>query len=86
MLGLQNAQRVWDHLAMHPDMKPSIGSVTPMKGGRYKATADGRSRVYHYEVSGAGRIDYRYHSSWKATGQGDPHPVVWIISIDLGSH
>lgn len=85
-VGLQNAQRLWDHLAMRPDMPPLIGSVTPMKGGTYGPQSDGWSRVFHYEVSGAGRVDYRYNARHKTRPGGDEHSVVRIISIDLGSH
>lgn len=56
-----------------------------MKGGKAKAT-DGMSRVYHYEVTGASRIDYCYNAEYTTSSDGDAHPVVRIVSIDLGSH
>lgn len=83
--GDSNAGELWLHLAMQPDQAPRLGTVTPMKGKHNGATSDGKSRVYHYEVSGAGRVDYRFCKDWKAS-KGDKHPVVWIVSIDLASH
>lgn len=84
--GDQNAQRVWDHLAYQPDQAPPIGQCTPMKGKYGRADAEGWSRVYHYEVSGAGRIDYQFHAEYQGGKLGDPHPVVRIIGINLSSH
>lgn len=37
----------------------------------------GFSRTVHYEISGAGRIDYQYHDSYAGGDHGDPHPVVF---------
>jgi hypothetical protein len=71
---------------MQPDQPPRVGTVTPMKGRHNKSTADGTSRIYHYEVSGAGRVDYRYNPKYKTSPDGDEHPVVTIVSIDLSSH
>ena len=57
-----------------------------MKGRQAAALQDGSSRVYHYEVSGAGRVDYRYNPKCKTSPDGDEHAVVYVISIDLSSH
>lgn len=83
--GESNAGELWLHLATQPDQRPRLGTVTPMKGNQHGKQADGTSRVYHYEVSGAARVDYRFNAEAKA-GKGDKHPVVWIVSIELGSH
>lgn len=70
---------------MQPDKPPRLGTVTPMKGGQAKAK-DGMSRVFHYEITGASRVDYRYNANYTTSDDSDAHPVVQIISIDLGSH
>jgi hypothetical protein len=85
MCGESNAGELWYHLTTQPDQPPRLGTVTMMKGGHKAATADGMSRVHHYEITGGGRVDYRYNREYVAS-QGDPHPVVQIISVDLGSH
>lgn len=56
-----------------------------MKGSQYKAR-DGMSRVLHYEVTGAARVDYRHNAEYRTAPGGDAHKVVQIVSIDLGSH
>ena len=83
--GESNAKELWDHLTARPDQKPLLGSVTPMKGRQY-AAKDGMSRVFHYRVTGAARVDYRFHPEYRTSENGDPHQVVQIVSIDLGSH
>lgn len=54
--------------------------------GKYGRAHDGWSRRIHYEITGAGRIDYEYHPTYRASPDGDAHRVVRILSIDLGSH
>jgi len=84
-VGLQNAQRAWEHLATSPNLPPAIGTSTKLKGTQ-KFAVDGWSAIYHYEVSGAGRIDYQFNGAFTTSPGADPHPVVRIISISLGSH
>ncbi|MFF1818493.1 hypothetical protein ACFVWG_14425 [Kribbella sp. NPDC058245] len=84
--GLQNAQQAWDHLTQQPDRPPKLGTVTAMKGKHFAAKPDGTSGVYHYEITGAGRIDYRFNRTYRVSPGSDAHAVVFIISIDLGSH
>ncbi|GAA3058860.1 MULTISPECIES: hypothetical protein [Actinomycetes] len=86
LCGESNAQELWQHLTTRPDQQPLLGTVTPMKGRRYGPTADGMSRVYHYEVTGAARVDYRFNPNYRTSVDGDPHRIVQIISISLGSH
>ncbi|MBK9560625.1 MAG: hypothetical protein IPO44_14065 [Candidatus Microthrix sp.] len=57
-----------------------------MKGRQYGATSDGMSRVYHYEITGGGRVDYRYNKEYQVKGSGDVHQIVQIVLISLGSH
>ena len=84
-VGLVNAQQFWDHVASTPDRPPKVGTSSPMKG-KYGRAHDGWSRRIHYEITGAGRIDYEYHAAYRANPDGDAHRVVRILSIDLGSH
>jgi hypothetical protein len=46
----------------------------------------GYSKTIHYEITGAGRIDYQFNPSASDGARGDPHGVVKIMSIDLGSY
>lgn len=84
-VGLQSAQRLWDHLAFNADRKPQVGRVTIMKG-RHMRGRDGWSDVHHYEVSGAGRVDFQYHKSYEGGDENLPHAVVRIIRISMSSH
>lgn len=84
--GQTNADELWDHLTTSPDRPPRLGTVTPMRGKLGKALNDGTSRVYHYEISGAGRVDYRFHPSFSSAPDREPHPTVFIVSIDHRSH
>lgn len=84
LCGVSNADELWEHLSQQPDQPPKLGSVSLMKGKLGKK-AGSMSRVHHYRITGAGRIDYRYDPKFVADG-GDEHPVVQIISIDFSSH
>lgn len=57
-----------------------------MKGKHHAPKWAGYSPTIHYEISGAGRIDYQYNPASTEGAQGDAHGVVKILSIDLGSH
>jgi hypothetical protein len=85
-VGEQNAQQVWDHVAHTPDRFPSVGSSSVMKGKYAQPKWEGYSRTIHYEITGAGRIDYQYCADSQEGSQGDPHGVVKILTIDLSSH
>lgn len=83
--GDSNAEELWRHLSLRPDHPPLLGTCTPMKG-RLGKEKDGWSRVYHYELTGAARVDYRHHAKFDEGLIGDEHRVVQIVSIDYGSH
>lgn len=51
-----------------------------------KGRPKGSRPVWHYELTGAGRIDYYVVPDHRTPGGGDPHPCVFIIGIDYGSH
>lgn len=57
-----------------------------LRGKHHGPKWAGYSRTIHYEISGAGRIDYQYCNATTEGELGDPHPVVKILSIDLGNH
>ncbi|MDO5066081.1 MAG: hypothetical protein Q4D96_02215 [Propionibacteriaceae bacterium] len=84
-IGLANAQRAWEHLAMQPDQPPPIGQCTKLKG-MGKFIKDGWSPVYHYEASSKARIDYQFHEAFQTAANRTPTPVVRILRMDLGSH
>ncbi|APE33394.1 hypothetical protein BOX37_04780 [Nocardia mangyaensis] len=63
-----------------------MGSSTVLRGKHHGPKWAGYSRTIHYEISGAGRIDYQYRNDTTEGGRGDAHPVVKIVTIDLGSH
>lgn len=85
-VGLESALQFWDHVAHSPGQPPAVGGASILRGKRGEPQAPGFSRTVHYEISGAGRINYQYHDAYTGGARGDPHPVVCILSIDLGSH
>jgi len=84
-VGLEAAQQFYDHIAQTPGQPPSVGTTTILKAKPGRPKQDGFSRTVHYEISGAGRIDYQYNDSYVGK-KGDPHGVVCIIGIDHSSH
>ena len=83
---LPNAQQFWDHVANTPGRPPRVGTSTVMKGKHNSPKWAGYSKTIHYEITGAGRIDYQYADATAEGGKGDVHAVVKILSIELGSH
>ena len=84
--GLANAQQFWDHVAMTPGRPPKVGTSSVMKGKYAAPKWPGYSKTIHYEITGAGRIDYQFNPATTEGRRGDPHGVVKILAIDLGSH
>ncbi len=85
-VGLASAQQFYDHVASAPGHPSTVGRTTILSGKAGLPKTEGFSRTVHYEISGAGRIDYQYHDTYTGGAQGDPHPVVYILTIDLSSH
>lgn len=85
-VGVETAQRFYDHVSQNPGQKPTVGSTCILRGKAGKPSEEGFSRTYHYEISGAGRIDYQFHDSYTGGKFGDPHPVVRIVNVDHSSH
>lgn len=85
-VGIQQAQQFWAHVTTTPGVKSPIASITILKGTVGRPKADGWSRTYHYELSGAARINYQFHNHFTGGTEGDPHKVVALLTIDFGSH
>jgi hypothetical protein len=62
-----------------------VNQATVLRGKAGRAVG-GFSRVIHYEISGAGRINYRFHNEYDKGAYGDAHSIVQILTIDLSSH
>ncbi len=84
-VGVRSAQQFWDHVAQTPGQPPVVNSACKLRGKAAKPKEPGFSPTYHYEISSAGRINYQYNSEYVGA-RGDPHGVVWILTVDLGSH
>lgn len=85
-VGIQQAQQFWDHIALHPGEPSPVASICLLRGRAGRPQGDGWSRTYHYELSSMARADYQFHNSYKTSPDGDPHPVVAILTISFGSH
>lgn len=85
-VGVASAQQFWNHVSQTPGEPPRIGTSTVLRGKHHGPKWPGYSRTIHYEISGAGRIDYQYASETTEGAHGDPNGVVKILTIDLGSH
>lgn len=84
-VGLQSAQRAWDHLATQPDLPPPIGHCQKLRGME-KYAKDGWSSLYHYEVSSMARVDFQFNPGHRADPEKEPCQVVRIVRIGLSSH
>ncbi len=79
-------QQFYDHVAHTPGTPPLVNSAVILRGKAGEPKFPGASRTIHYEISGAGRIDYQFVNEFRVADVGDPHPVVLILTIDLSSH
>lgn len=85
-VGIQGARQFYEHVTNSPGQPSPLASITIMRGKVGRPMSDGWSRTHHYEVSGAGRVNYQYHNAHKTREDGDEHAVVAILTIDYGSH
>lgn len=85
-VGEQAATQFWTHVSLTPGEKCAVGSITLLKGAAGKPKGEGWSRTHHFEISGAGRIDYQYNETYKTVSDGDEHKVVAILTINYSSH
>lgn len=84
-VGTASAQQFWDHVALEPGRPPRVNRATVLRGARGRPLAQGFSRSVHYEISGAGRVDYQFNPYWTGPS-GDEYGIVVIVQIGLGSH
>jgi hypothetical protein len=85
-VGLAAAQQFYDHVSNSPGQPAAVNRTGVLRGKAGESMGPGFSRTIHYEISGAGRIDYQYHDTYADGAHGDPHPVVFIRAISLSSH
>lgn len=85
-IGEQGALQFWEHVTENPGSTSAVAQTTILKGKAGKAMGPGWSKTCHYEISGAGRIDYQYHNAYRTKPEGDPHRVVAIRTISFSSH
>ncbi|HWE88726.1 MAG TPA: hypothetical protein VG317_04605 [Pseudonocardiaceae bacterium] len=85
-VGLQQAQELWDHLAQTPGKPPMTANSCILRGRAGRPKGPGWSRTVHFEVSSMARIDYQHHDEYTTNADGDPHPVVAILTINFSSH
>ncbi|MEV0310599.1 hypothetical protein ACGFJC_00985 [Nonomuraea fuscirosea] len=85
-VGIKAAQQFWDHVSRSPGEPDPIASTCFLRGKPGRPQGEGWSRTVHYEISGAGRIDYQYSDSYKTSPDGDEHRVVAILTINYTSH
>ncbi len=85
-VSLESALQFYDHVTQTPGSHPFVGSSTILKGKAGKPKWDGYSRTVHYEISGAGRIDYQWTDHDTNGAHGDEHRITKILTIDFGSH
>ena len=85
-VGLESAQQFYDHVATTPGRPADVNRTTVLRGRAGAPKFEGASRTVHYEISGAGRIDYQFADRFTGGTDGDPHAVVIVLTIDLGSH
>jgi hypothetical protein len=85
-VSIASAKQFWDHVPMTPGMPPAVGTSTVLRGKHHRGKWPGYSQTIHYEISGAGRIEYQYASSTTEGTKGDVHAVAKILTIDPTSH
>lgn len=85
-VGLQQAEQFWDHVSQTPGEPAALASTCILRGKAGLPKGPGWSRTVHYELSGAARVDYQYHDSYRTNDSGDPHRVVAILTINFSSH
>ncbi len=79
-VGLTSATQFWNHVSVTAGAHPSVGSSVVLKGKHNRAKWSGYSPTIHYEISGAGRIDYQFAPATAEGADGDVHAVVKILT------
>ncbi|MGI8873663.1 MAG: hypothetical protein ACR2KP_04930 [Egibacteraceae bacterium] len=80
-VGLESAQQFYDHIAHTPGVPPKVNSSTVLRGKAGKPKFAGGSRTIHYEISGAGRIDYQHVSQHTGGAHGDPRSGTTALPV-----
>jgi hypothetical protein len=83
---MQQAQQLWDHLAMGPGAPMGLASTRILKGRAGDPTGPGWSRTVHYDVSSMARVNYQFNDHHRTRPDGDEHRDVAILTIDYSSH
>ncbi|MDE3075295.1 MAG: hypothetical protein KGJ86_07690 [Chloroflexota bacterium] len=84
-VGLAAAQQFYDYVSDSPGRPAEVGRTGLLRGSAGTPIGPGFSRTVHYEITGAGRIDFQFHDAFVGS-KGDPHPIVVILRISFGSH
>src|SRR6185437_6438010 len=63
-VGLESAQQFYDHVPQTPGAPPLVGRSSILRGRLGEPHGPGFSRTIHYEISGAGRIDYQHNPAY----------------------
>jgi hypothetical protein len=85
-VGIDAAQRFWDHISKLPGAAPAVGSTCILRGKAGLPQGPGWSKTVHYELSSMARVNYQHNEAYRTTANGDPHKVVAVLSIDFSSH
>jgi hypothetical protein len=70
-VGLTAAQQFYDHVAATPGQPAAVNRTGILRGKAGEPKAPGFSRTIHYEITGAGRIDYQFNDAYRSA----PHLV-----------
>jgi hypothetical protein len=86
-IGLEQAQRFYDHVSQTPGAPAEGIRVSVLRGTAGKPKEAGFSQTIHWRVPGrAARLDYQYNSDYRGGREGDAHAVVRILAISFSSH
>lgn len=86
-IGLEQAQRFYDHVAQNPGAPAAGIRMNILRGSAGNPEEQGFSKTVHWRVPGSGaRLNYQYHSRYTGGRDGDEHAVVRVIAISFGSH
>jgi hypothetical protein len=85
-VGAPQAQQFWDHISTNPGEPSPVAATCILRGRAGRPQDEGWSRTYHYEITSMARADYQFNDQYKTATDGDPHPVVAILTIDYSSH
>jgi len=85
-VGLANAQQFWDHVAMTPGQPPKGRHLQHDERQARRTQVARLLQDDPLRDHRRGRIDYQFNPSATDGARRDPHGVVKILTVDLGSH